>query len=60
MFIVANTSPSTHPAANMFAPQSTPSPATTRKPPLATLPQAVFQWKERKEKKKEWKGAMRA
>lgn len=60
MFIVANTSPSTHPAANMFAPQSTPQPRHNQKTALGDVASGGFPVEGEKGKKKEWKGAMRA
>ena len=56
MFIVANTSPSTHPAANMFAPQS----RHNQKTALGDVASGGFPVEGEKGKKKEWKGAMRA
>ena len=57
MFIVANTSPSTHPAANMFAP---PQPRHNQKTALGDVASGGFPVEGEKGKKKEWKGAMRA
>ena len=59
MFIVANTSPSTHPAANMFAPNP-PQPRHNQKTALGDVASGGFPVEGEKGKKKEWKGAMRA
>ena len=60
MFIVANTSPSMHPAANMFAPPIHPQPRHNQKTALGDVASGGFPVEGEKGKKKEWKGAMRA
>ena len=62
MFTVANTSPSTHPSANMFAPTPTPpQPRHNQKTALGDVASGGFSAEgEKGERKKEWKGAMRA
>ena len=61
MFTVDNTSPSTHPAANMFAPTPLhPQPRHNQKTARGDVASGGFPVEGEKGKKKEWKGAMRA